>query len=104
MSRYNNYKKFRNFYAPSLNKLSSICVQGESDKKNFEQLTTHKVQVMGNLKFDQIPPKETVQNSKKIKNDLMIKNWLSLSPDIIGGCCRVGFDNIKNMRKEIDKI
>ena len=37
-------------------------------------------------------------------NDVMIKNWLSLSPDIIGGCCRVGFDNIKIMRKEIDKI
>jgi 3-deoxy-D-manno-octulosonic-acid transferase len=68
-----NYKKFRNFYAPLLNKLSTICVQGESDKKNFEQLTTHKVQVMGNLKFDQMPPKETMQKSKKMKNDLMIK-------------------------------
>ena len=28
--------------------------------------------------------------------------WLSLSPDIIGGCCRVGYDDIKKMRQEID--
>jgi homocysteine S-methyltransferase len=32
----------------------------------------------------------------------MIKKWLALSPDIIGGCCRVGFEDIKNMRKEIN--
>ncbi len=37
-------------------------------------------------------------------NDVMIKNWLSLSPDIIGGCCRVGYDNIKKMREEIDNL
>ena len=49
-------------------------------------------------------PKDKFWSGKNDYNDLMIKNWLSLSPDIIGGCCRVGFDNIKNMRKEIDKI
>ena len=57
----NNYLKFKNFYTPLLNKLSNIYVQSKSDKKNFEQLTLHKVQVMGNLKFDQIPPKETMK-------------------------------------------
>ena len=85
-----NYKKFRNFYAPLLNKLSTICVQGESDKKNFEQLTTHKVQVMGNLKFDQIPPKDTMQKSNKIKNDLMIKNQIV----IVAGSTRDGEEEI----------
>ena len=35
-------RRFRNFYAPLLNKLSTICVQGESDKKNFEQLTMNR--------------------------------------------------------------
>jgi len=49
-------------------------------------------------------PKDKFWSGKNDYDDLMIKNWLSLSPDIIGGCCRVGFDNIKNMRKEIDKI
>ena len=93
-----NYKKFRNFYAPLLNKLSTICVQGESDKKNFEQLTTHKVQVMGNLKFDQIPPKDTVQKSKKIKNDLMIKNQIV----IVAGSTREGEEEI--ILKEILKM
>ena len=85
-----NYKKFRNFYAPLLNKLSTICVQGESDKKNFEQLTTHKVQVMGNLKFDQIPPKETVQKSKKMKHDLMIEDQIV----IVAGSTREGEEEI----------
>jgi 3-deoxy-D-manno-octulosonic-acid transferase len=93
-----NYKKFRNFYAPLLNKLSTICVQGESDKKNFEQLTTHKVQVMGNLKFDQIPPKDTMQKSKKMKNDLMIKNQIV----IVAGSTREGEEEI--ILKEILKI
>jgi homocysteine S-methyltransferase len=49
-------------------------------------------------------PKDKFWSGKNDYDDLMIKNWLSLSPDIIGGCCRIGFDNIKNMRKEIDKI
>jgi 3-deoxy-D-manno-octulosonic-acid transferase len=93
-----NYKKFRNFYAPLLNKLSTICVQGESDKKNFEQLTTHKVQVMGNLKFDQIPPKDTMQKSNKIKNDLMIKNQIV----IVAGSTREGEEEI--ILKEILKM
>ena len=84
------YKKFRNFYTPLLNKLSIIYVQGESDKKNFEQLTTHKVQVMGNLKFDQMPPKETEQNSKKMKNDLMIKDQIV----IVAGSTRKGEEEI----------
>ena len=85
-----NYKRFKKFYAPLLNKLSTICVQGESDKKNFEQLTINKIQVMGNLKFDQIPPKETVQNSKKMKHALMIKNQIV----IVAGSTREGEEEI----------
>ena len=85
-----NYKKFKNFYGPLLNKLSTICVQGESDKKNFEQLTIHKVQVMGNLKFDQMPPKETMQKSRKMKHDLMIKDQIV----IVAGSTREGEEEI----------
>ena len=85
-----NYKRFKKFYAPLLNKLSTICVQGESDKKNFEQLTINKIQVMGNLKFDQMPPKETVQNSKKMKHDLMIKGQIV----IVAGSTREGEEEI----------
>ena len=47
-------------------------------------------------------PKEKIWNGKKLYEDKMIKKWLSLSPDIIGGCCRVGYDEIKKMREEID--
>ena len=39
---------------------------------------------------------------EKYFDSSMIKRWLALSPDIIGGCCRVGFEDIKNMRKEIN--
>ena len=49
-------------------------------------------------------PKDKYWNGKNEFNNLMIKNWLSLSPDIIGGCCRVGYDNIKKMREEIDSL
>ena len=47
-------------------------------------------------------PKDKYWSGKNEFNNLMIKNWLSLSPDIIGGCCRVGYNNIKKMREEID--
>ena len=85
-----SYKRFKKFYAPLLNKLSTICVQSESDKKNFEQLTINKIQVMDNLKFDQMPPKETVKNSKKIKHDLMIKDQIV----IVAGSTREGEEEI----------
>ena len=39
---------------------------------------------------------------EKYFDSSMIKKWLALAPDIIGGCCRVGFEDIKNMRKEIN--
>ena len=39
---------------------------------------------------------------EKYFDSSMIKKWLALSPDIIGGCCRVGFEDIKNMREEIN--
>ena len=86
----NNYLKFKNFYAPLFNKLSNIYVQSESDKKNFEQLTIHKVQVMGNLKFDQIPPKETMKITKKMRDNLMINDQIV----IVAGSTREGEEEI----------
>ena len=53
---------------------------------------------------EQYNPKVKYWSGKNKFNNLMIKNWLSLSPDIIGGCCRVGYDNIKKMREEIDSL
>ena len=47
-------------------------------------------------------PVEKIWTGNKLYEDKMIKKWLSLSPDIIGGCCRVGYDDIKKMREEID--
>jgi homocysteine S-methyltransferase len=53
---------------------------------------------------EQYNPKVKYWSGKNEFNNLMIKNWLSLSPDIIGGCCRVGYNNIKKMREEIDSL
>ena len=39
---------------------------------------------------------------EKFFDNSMVKKWLELSPDIIGGCCRVGSEDIRNMRKEIN--
>ena len=86
----NNYLKFKKFYTPLLNKLSNIYVQSKSDKKNFEQLTLHKVQVMGNLKFDQIPPKETMKITKKMRDNLMINDQIV----IVAGSTREGEEEI----------
>ena len=36
-------------------------------------------------------------------NNKLIQDWISLSPDIIGGCCRVGYDKISKMRNVIDR-
>ena len=47
-------------------------------------------------------PNEKIWIGNKLFEDKMIKKWLSLSPDIIGGCCRVGCEDIKKMRHEID--
>ena len=49
-------------------------------------------------------PKERFWTGNNEFNNSMIKNWLSLYPDIIGGCCRIGYDDIKKMREEIDKF
>ena len=49
-------------------------------------------------------PKERFWTGNNEFNNSMIKNWLSLYPDIIGGCCRIGYDDIKKMRVEIDKF
>jgi len=86
----NKYLIFKNFYAPLLNKLTKICVQNISDKKNFEQLTTNKVHVIGNLKFDQTPPKDTLKISKKIRTDLNIHGQII----IVAGSTREGEEEI----------
>jgi len=84
------YLRFKKFYAPLLNKLAKICVQNISDKQNFEKLTSHKVHVMGNLKFDQTPPKDTKKKAKIIKNNLMINDQVV----IVAGSTREGEEGI----------
>ena len=73
----------------------------ESAIKELKKYSKKKVLVYPNS-GEEYNPRGRFWSGKNEFNDLMIKNWLSLSPDIIGGCCRVGYDNIKKMREEID--
>ena len=68
------YLTFKNFYTPLLNKLSNICVQNISDKKNFQKLTSKEINVLGNLKFDQTTPRNTLKNSRILKKKLKLDN------------------------------
>jgi len=84
------YLTFKNFYTPLVNKLSTICVQNISDKKNFQKLTKNKINVLGNLKFDQSPPKNTLKKSRILKRNLK----LSKQTVIVLGSSRDGEEEI----------
>ena len=54
-----NYLKYSSVIKPSLDKLDLILAQFESDKKRFNEISTQiKVDLCGNLKFDQDIPYE----------------------------------------------
>jgi len=75
----------------------------EKALKELKKYSNKKILVYPNS-GEKYNPKDKYWSGKNEFNNLMIKNWLSLSPDIIGGCCRVGYDNIKKMREEIDSL
>ena len=80
------------------------CVQPHliSDAiKLLKKESTKKILVYPNSgeKFDH---KTKTWNGKKLFNKKMIKEWIKLSPDVIGGCCRIDASVIKKMRKYIN--
>ena len=75
----------------------------EKALKKLKKYSNKKILVYPNS-GEKYNPKDKYWSGKNEFNNLMIKNWLSLSPDIIGGCCRVGYNNIKKMREEIDSL
>ena len=68
------YKKILFLIKPSLQELKGVLAQTISDKKRFESLGALNVEVMGNLKFDVIPPRNTVTKSILLKKHLHLKN------------------------------
>ena len=90
---------FNNITTIGLNCFSPLYVR-EAFKK-LKNNTKKKIMLYPNS-GEIYNPNEKIWIGNKLFEDKMIKKWLSLSPDIIGGCCRVGCDDIKKMRHEID--
>jgi 3-deoxy-D-manno-octulosonic-acid transferase len=63
---------------PSLQELKSVLAQTRSDAKRFEALGAKNVEVMGNLKFDVAPPRDTNKHSAALKKHLHLKHQLVL--------------------------
>ena len=69
--------------------------------RKLKKYSTKKVLIYPNSgeMYDSNSKKWTGQKKLSKKN---IKEWLKLSPDIIGGCCRVGTDVIKEINSQIN--
>jgi len=90
---------YSNIKAIGLNCFSPLLVAKGIEKLRY--LSNKKILIYPNS-GEIYDPIEKEWNGNNQYNGVMLKEWLRLSPDIIGGCCRVGYDNIKKMREEID--
>jgi 3-deoxy-D-manno-octulosonic-acid transferase len=68
------YKKILLLIKPSLQELEGVLAQTTNDAKRFESLGAKGVEVMGNLKFDVEPPRDTKIKSTALKKHLRLKN------------------------------
>jgi 3-deoxy-D-manno-octulosonic-acid transferase len=72
------YKRISFLVKPSLQELKSVLAQTRNDAKRFEALGAKNVEVMGNLKFDVAPPRDTNKQSAALKKHLHLKHQLVL--------------------------
>lgn len=72
------YKKISLLIKPSLQELKGVLAQTTNDAKRFETLGARGVEVMGNLKFDVEPPRDTNRQSTALKKHLHLKNQFVL--------------------------
>ena len=68
------YKRIPLLVKPSLQELKGVLAQTRNDAKRFEALGAKNVEVMGNLKFDVTPPRDTNTQSAALKKHLHLKN------------------------------
>jgi 3-deoxy-D-manno-octulosonic-acid transferase len=88
-----NYLKYSSVIKPSLDKLDLILAQFESDKKRFNEISTQiKVDLCGNLKFDQDIPYELEEISKTIRQDWSING--QKRPTLIASSTHEGEEEI----------
>jgi len=88
-----NYLKYSSVIKPSLDKLDLILAQFESDKKRFNEISKQiKVDLCGNLKFDQDIPYELEEISKTIRQDWSING--QKRPTLIASSTHEGEEEI----------
>ena len=88
-----NYLKYSSVIKPSIDKLDLILAQFESDKKRFNEISTQiKVDLCGNLKFDQDIPYELEEISKTIRQDWSING--QKRPTLIASSTHEGEEEI----------
>ena len=92
-------EKTGNVSTIGMNCFSPLLVEKVIEK--LKRISSKKVLIYPNSGEVYDPIRKKWYGENKFNNNL-IKKWLSLSPDIIGGCCRIGDDVIKLMREEID--
>jgi len=92
-------EKIGNVSTIGMNCFSPLLVEKVIEK--LKRLSSKKILIYPNSGEVYDPIRKKWYGENKFDNNL-IKKWLSLSPDIIGGCCRIGDDVIKLMREEID--
>lgn len=68
------YKKVSPLIKSALKELKSVLAQTNDDAERFGSLGAPHVGVMGNLKFDVLPPKDILTQSLKLKKHLQLKN------------------------------
>ena len=95
LNRYLPYKKFINL---GLSKLKSIYVRSDEDLANFSELTRVNTKIMGNIKFDSVPPLGTKKKIKLLKEQLKISNEFIL----VAGSTRPGEEKI--LLKLVEKL
>ncbi len=72
------YKRISLLVEPSLQELTGVLAQTRNDAKRFEALGARNLEVIGNLKFDVGPPRDTNKQSTALKKHLHLKNQLVL--------------------------
>ena len=89
----NNYIKYSSLIRPAIDSIDIILAQFESDKNRFQELSPNKkINLCGNLKFDQAVPDELDEISQSIR-----KNWSisgNFRPTLIASSTHEGEEEI----------
>lgn len=87
-----NYLKYSALITPILDSLDLLLAQFESDKSRFKEITTRKIGLCGNLKFDQEVPEELYEISQSIRQSWAIEE--KFRPTLIASSTHEGEEEI----------